>query len=112
MRLTDPQALAVILAVAAGAVLTRFLPFWLFPDHRRVPRVVLYLGQALPPAMMGLLLVYCLKGVNFAVAPHAVPEAAALLVVLFLHRWKRHALLSIGGGTAAYLLLLHLLPAA
>lgn len=107
--LTNMQTLMIILAVAAGTIITRFLPFWLFPEKRRVPRVVLFLGQALPPAMIGLLLVYCLKGVDFVAAPHAIPEAVALLCIVLLHRWKHHALLSIGGGTAVYLALLHLL---
>lgn len=105
------QTMAMILAVAAGTVLTRFLAFWLFPESRRVPRVVLFLGRALPPAMMGLLLVYCLKGVDVFSATHAIPEAAALVLIYFLHRWKHNALVSIGGGTAVYLVLLRLLGA-
>lgn len=110
--MTPLETLAMILAVAAGTVVTRFLPFWLFPEKRGVPPVVLFLGRALPPAMMGLLLVYCLKGADVLGPTHAVPEAAALAAVYVLHRFKHQALLSIAGGTAVYVLLLRLMTGA
>ena len=59
MRLSGTETLIMILALAAGTQLTRWLPFWLFPENRRPPAVVLYLGRVLPPAVMGLLVVYC-----------------------------------------------------
>ena len=99
------QTVAMILAVAAGTALTRFLPFWLFPENRKAPPVVTYLGSALPPAMMGLLVVYCFKDVSFADAPHALPELLAVAGIIALHTWKRNVLLSIAGGTALYMLL-------
>ena len=58
MTLTPLQTLGIILAVAAGTQLTRWLPFWLFPEKKQPPAVVAYLGKVLPPAMMGLLVVY------------------------------------------------------
>lgn len=70
MTLTPLETLGIILAVAAGTQLTRWLPFWLFPEKREPPAVVAYLGRVLPPAMMGLLVVYCLKGVSWLSAPH------------------------------------------
>lgn len=109
--MTPVETLAMIFAIAAGTILTRFLPFWLFPDNRRVPRVVLFLGEALPPAMMGLLLVYCLKGTDVLGPTHAVPEVVALVLIYFLHRWKHNPLLSIAGGTAVYVALLRVLTA-
>ena len=108
--MTPLETMAMILAVAAGTVITRFLPFWLFPESKGIPRVVSFLGQALPPAMMGLLVVYCLKGTDGPT--HAVPEIAALAVIYVLHRVKHNALLSIAGGTVVYVLLLRLLSAA
>lgn len=110
--MTPIQTIAMILAVAAGTVITRFLPFWLFPENRRVPRVVLFLGEALPPAMMGLLLVYCLKATDVLGPTHAIPEAAALVLIYLLHRWKHNALVSIAGGTAVYVILLRVLSQA
>lgn len=105
MCLTNAETLVTILAVALGAMATRFLPFFLFPDHREPPKVVSYLGKVLPPAMMGLLVIYCLKNVSFLSSPHGIPEALAILVIVLLHRWKNNVLLSIGGGTAVYMLL-------
>lgn len=110
--MTPLETMAMILAVAAGTVITRFLPFWLFPESKGVPRVVSFLGQALPPAMMGLLVVYCLKGTDVLGPTHAVPEIAALAVIYVLHQVKHNALLSIAGGTVVYVLLLRLLSAA
>ena len=105
MVLTPIQALCIILAVSAGTQLTRWLPFWLFPENREPPAVVTYLGRVLPAAMMGLLVVYCLKGVDWLSAPHGVPELLSVAAVALLHRWRGNVLLSIGGGTALYMLL-------
>ena len=105
MHLTPLQTSAIILAVAAGTQITRWLPFWLFPEKKDPPAVVLYLGRVLPAAMMGLLVVYCLKHVTWLSSPHGAPEVLAILTVVLLHRWKENVLLSIGGGTALYMLL-------
>ena len=105
MTLTPFQTLVIILAVAAGTQLTRWLPFWLFPEKKRPPTVVTYLGRALPPAMMGLLVVYCLKSVSWLSAPHGAPELIAIAAVAALHMWRRNVLLSIAGGTVLYMVL-------
>ena len=106
---TPWQTIIMILAVAAGTAITRFLPFLIFPENRKVPSVVLYLGKVLPPAMIGLLVVYCLKNVNFFVASYGITEIISILLIVILHNWKRNVLLSIGGGTVAYMLLLRLI---
>ena len=98
MYLTPLQTIAMILAVAAGTQLTRWLPFWLFPEKKEPPVWVLYLGRVLPAATMGLLVVYCLKGVSWTNPPHGAPELLAILTVVVLHRWKGNVLLSIAGG--------------
>ena len=105
MTLTNMQALGIVLAVTLGTVITRFLPFALFPDSRPVPKIVEYLGRTLPAAMMGLLVVYCLRNVGIGGAPHGLPELIALAVVTGLHLWKGNVLLSIGVGTAVYMVL-------
>ena len=105
VTLTPFQTLVIILAVAAGTQLTRWLPFWLFPEKKRPPAVVTYLGRALPPAMMGLLVVYCLKSVSWLSAPHGAPELIAIAAVAALHMWRRNVLLSIAGGTVLYMVL-------
>ncbi len=108
MTLSTPQALAIVAAVVLGTAVTRFLPFLLFPDNRPVPKVIEYLGRALPAAMMGLLVVYCLRNVSIVTAPHGLPELIALLVVAGLHIWKRNVLLSIGVGTVLYMMLVQM----
>lgn len=105
MYLTPLQTLGMILAVAAGTQLTRWLPFWLFPENKEPPAVVTYLGHVLPAACMGLLVVYCLKDVSWLSGAHGVPELVSIAVVLVLHKWKNNVLLSIAGGTALYMFL-------
>ena len=92
-----------ILAMAAATYLTRVVPF-LLPRRLREDAHLQYVGAQLPPAVMLLLVVYCLKDVRFSAAPYGLPELAAVSVVAGLHLWKRHGLLSIGVGTAFYLL--------
>ena len=105
MLLTPVQTIIMILAVALGTMTTRFMPFLLFPESKEPPRAITYLGQVLPPTMMGLLVVYCLKGVSLRASPNGIPELLAILVILALHKWKSNALISIGGGTLVYMVL-------
>lgn len=105
MHLTGVQAIVTILAIAVGTQLTRWLPFWLFPEKKEPPAVVLYLGHVLPPAMMGLLVVYCFKNVSWLSGSHGAPELLASAAVVGLHLWKKNVLLSIAGGTVLYMVL-------
>lgn len=105
MTLTAGQTLITIGAVALGAVITRFLPFFLFPDHKPVPQYVVYLGKVLPAAVIGLLVVYCFKGVSLTRKPYGLPELLAVVSIVAFHKWKRNTLLSIGGGTLLYMFL-------
>ena len=109
MYLAPLETLGIILAVAAGTQITRWLPFWLFPENKEPPAAVTYLGRVLPAATMGLLVVYCLKGVSWLAAPHGAPELVSVLAVVLLHRWKSNVLLSIAGGTALYMLLVQVI---
>lgn len=88
---------------------TRFLPFLLFSDKRPTPRYIQYLGKALPAAIFGMLVVYCLKNVDLLSGSHGIPELIAILVTAGLHLWKRQMLLSIAGGTLCYMLLVQLI---
>lgn len=105
MPLTSIQTLVIIAAVALGAMLTRFLPFMLFPEKRQVPAAVTYLSKVLPPAMMGLLVVYCLKNVSATAMPYGLPELIAIGAIVALHKWKNNVLISIVGGTILYMFL-------
>ncbi|NMM93166.1 branched-chain amino acid transporter permease [Bifidobacterium oedipodis] len=102
------QGIATVLAVVAGTILTRFIPFWLFPESKEPPRTVTYLGKVLPYAMGGLLIVYSLRTTNVLAGSHGVPELIALLITVGLHVWKRSMLLSIAAGTISYMLLVQL----
>ena len=105
MTLTPLETLIIIGMVALGTQITRFLPFLLFAGRDRTHPFVAYLGRVLPYAAIGLLVVYCLKSVTLTAAPHDLPEALAILCVAALHLWKNNTLLSIGGGTVVYMLL-------
>ena len=103
--LTDWQTFVTAVALAAGIMLTRFIPFLLFSSKRKLPDVILYLGGALPHASMTMLLVYCLKEVSLTAWPHGLPEALGIAFTGAIHAWKKNALISIGGGTLFYMLL-------
>ena len=92
-----------VMALVTAAL--RFLPFLIFGENRKTPPLVAYLGQMLPFAIMGMLVVYCLKDVSFTAAPCGIPELVGCAVVTLLHIWKRNTLLSIGAGTLCYMLL-------
>ena len=94
--------------VVLGTMMTRFLPFLLFPADKPTPKYVQYLGKVLPAAVFGLLVIYCLKDVNIFTVSHGIPELIAIGVVVLLHLWKKQMLLSIAGGTICYMLLVQL----
>lgn len=103
--MTDIRILWIIAALAAGTIITRFLPFLLFPEGKTMPKYVEYLGRSLPYATMGLLVVYCLKSVSFSIVPYGIPEFVAVGAVVLLHIWKKNSLLSIAAGTILYMVL-------
>jgi branched-subunit amino acid transport protein AzlD len=88
---------------------TRFLPFLLFGGKRQTPKIITYLGKVLPCAIMGMLVVYCLKDVRPLAYPYGIPELLGIALVAVLHIWKRNSLLSIGAGTVFYMLLVQLI---
>jgi branched-subunit amino acid transport protein AzlD len=102
--MTTIQEIFTIIAVAVGTMLTRFLPFFIFPEGKKPPEYITYLGSVLPYAVIGLLVVYCLKDA-FDGKYFAVPEMIAVLFIIVLHKWKKNTLLSIGGGTVLYMFL-------
>lgn len=109
MQLTGTQTLITILAIALGAVITRFAPFILFPETKEPPIFITYLGRVLPPAMMGLLVVYCLKGISMECSPYGIPELLSIIFIVILHKWMNNVLISIGGGTCLYMFLIQVI---
>ena len=100
----DPIHSLTLVAVIAGVtILLRFLPFLLF--SKNTPKSILYLGEVLPYAIMGMLVVYCLRNITFFSGTHGIPEAVSVLLVVLLHKWKHNTLLSIAAGTVCYMVL-------
>ena len=99
---------ALVAVMAAVTILLRFLPFLIFRADRPIPPYVVYLGHVLPPAIIGMLVVYCLKDTAVTAAPYGLPELIAALSVVALQVWKRNSLVSILSGTALYMLLVQL----
>lgn len=106
--MTMTQTVLTIAICAAATALTRFLPFLLFPAGRQTPRAIQYLGRVLPYSVIGLLIVYCLKGVNVLRGSRGLPEAIAIAAICLVHVWKRNVLLSIATGTVLYMVLIQL----
>ena len=102
--MTVLESVITILAVVLGTMLTRFLPFLIFPEGRTPPPIITYLGTVLPYAVIGLLLFYCLKDAVFTPL-HGLPEMIAIVFIVILHKWRKNTLLSIGAGTVLYMFL-------
>jgi len=103
--MTTLQAIAAIAVMAVVTFLTRAIPFLLFGRGGTPPKVVLYLGKYLPPAVIAMLIVYCLKGVSFQSVGNWLPALIASVAVVLLHLWKKNDMLSILGGTVLYMVL-------
>lgn len=100
--------LILVGVMAAATLITRFLPFLLFPAGKKTPEYINYLGTTLPYATIGLLVVYCLRGIEFSGAAGWLPQLLSVGAVGALHIWKRNSLLSIGAGTVIYMILVQL----
>ena len=99
----DIPAAYVVIISGLVTVLLRFIPFIAFGKKR--PEFILYLGRVLPPSVMAMLVIYCLKEINFFAGSHGLPEIIASLAVILLHIWKRNTLISITTGTILYMCL-------
>lgn len=106
MPVSVGRSLAIIFTVAGTIFFTRLIPFLFFPKGKEIPPIIRYLGRMLPPAVIGMLVIYCLKGTTLSELPYGIPEGLAVLVTAGLHIWKRNNLLSIGAGTVLYMFLI------
>lgn len=102
--MTTVQQIITIIAVILGTMTTRFLAFIVFPEGKTPPKFISYLGTVLPYAVVGLLIVYCLKDSLFS-SSHCIPEIIAIAFIIILHKWKKNTLLSIASGTILYMFL-------
>lgn len=106
MTLTILQSLSIIFVIAVVTFITRAIPFLAFSGQKETPQYILYIGKVLPPAVIGMLIVYCIKNVKLSVFSYGIPEFVSILTVALLHFWKRNNLISILGGTVLYMALI------
>lgn len=102
--MTDTQRIITVAVIALGTMLTRFLPFIIFPEGRKVPAFIVRLGRILPYAIIGLLVVYCVKDAVFT-SLHGLPELISIACVILLQKWKKNMYLSMIVGTVLYMVL-------
>ncbi|MBE6718645.1 MAG: branched-chain amino acid transporter AzlD [Ruminococcaceae bacterium] len=97
------RAVLMIVIISVITMMLRIIPFLIF-EKRKTPEFVVYLGKVLPYAIMGMLVVYCLRGTSFVTNPYGIPEIVSVLIVVLVHIWKRNTLLSILTGTLSYMM--------
>lgn len=102
MSLTE-QIITIGIVIAV-TVFTRAIAFWLFPEGKKTPPFIMYLGKALPPAVFGMLVIYCLKDCSLLSQTHALPELLSIALITVVHVWKRNMFVSIASGTICYML--------
>jgi len=107
--MTNTQFIITIVLMGLAVQITRFTPFLLFGKMEKLPPIIEYLGKVLPAAMMGLLVVYCFKDMNFTNTHELVPSLVATVSIVAIHLWKRNTIASISIGTAVYMILLRLI---
>ena len=103
------HSILIVAVVAAVTIALRFFPFFIFGGKKETPEIILYLGKVLPYAIMGMLVIYCLRSIPGGSFLNAASQLIACVVVAFLQLWKRNTLLSIIGGTAVYMVLVHVI---
>lgn len=106
MPVSAGTSFLIIIVVAVTTFATRVVPFFVFPKGKEIPEAVQYLGKVLTPAVIGMLVVYCLKNTPVMSRPYGIPELISVGAVIGLHVWKRNNLLSIGVGTVLYMFLI------
>jgi len=106
--MTSTEILLTIGVIAVGTLATRFFPFLVFPPGRETPEYVKFLGRVLPPAVLGMLVIYCYKTLDLTTGVQALPQLLAGGAVVILQKWKKNLFLSILAGTAFYMILIRL----
>lgn len=104
--MNDTYISMVIAIMAIVTIALRFLPFIVFDHGEQLPEWITYLGKVLPPAIMSMLLVYCLRNINLVEGNHGFPEVICVGIAMLIHNWKRNTLLSIGVSTLLYMIIM------
>lgn len=100
------QSIKILLVIAVVNIFMRLLPFMVFRGDKELPRVITYLSRVLPYALIGMLVIYCLKDISIIAPPHGLPEIIACVAVALLHICFKNMLLSVFGGTIFYMILI------
>ncbi|MDH5161709.1 branched-chain amino acid transporter permease [Heyndrickxia oleronia] len=108
MTMNITQQIIIVAMVVFGTMLTRFVPFIVFPSGKNTPKYIQYLGKVLPSSVFGLLVIYSLKDVRILSGSHGIPELLGVITVVILHFWKKNMFLSIAGGTIIYMVLVQM----
>jgi len=106
--MTSLHIVIVILAITIATASLRYLPFFIFPEHKKTPKFIAYLGDVLPLTTIGMLVVYCLKDISFIAYPYGLAEIISIILIVILHLWKKNTLISIGAGTLFYMFLIQM----
>lgn len=101
--------LLLIIVIALATLLTRALPFIIFNDSANRENLIDYLGQVLPYSIMAMLVIYCLKDIDFNASSHSLPEIIAVTITVCIHLWKNNTLLSIITGTISYMICIQII---
>lgn len=95
------KSAALIVTMSIVTIVMRILPFAVF--RKETPKYVSYLGRVLPPAIIGMLVIYCLKDITPTTHPFGIPELIAAVCVAVVQVWRRNSLISILTGTVIYM---------
>ena len=107
--MSELYIISAILVIAGVTVILRFLPFVLFKGKGKTPEFIEYLGKVLPYAIMGMLVVYCLKGISFDHVGNWLPASVGVVITTAIHYWRRNTIFSILVGTATYMILIRMM---
>jgi len=99
----------IITVVSITTFFPMVLPFIIFKDPKKTPDLIMYLSKILPYSIMTMLVVYCLKDMNFFNKNHALPELIAVIITILIHLYKNNTLLSIITGTIIYMVCIQLI---
>ena len=107
--MNNTHSVLLVLVIAIVTIALRFLPFIIFSNKNKTPKLITYLGNVLPFAIMGMLVIYCLRNISFTSSPFGLPEIISCALVVILHAWRGNTLLSILSGTVVYMILVQLI---
>lgn len=107
--MNNTHSVLLVLVIAIVTIALRFLPFIIFSNKNKTPKLITYLGNVLPFAIMGMLVIYCLRNISFVYSPFGLPEIISCVLVVILHAWRGNTLLSILSGTVVYMILVQLI---